>query len=61
MNSFTVHERDIVPWADDKDVPLCPFCAKSFIITRRRHHCRLCGAIMCDDCSKFLPFSSAGI
>ncbi|RXG54224.1 Rabenosyn-5, partial [Armadillidium vulgare] len=52
-------EREIVPWIENKDVPLCPFCAKSFNITRRRHHCRVCGAIMCDDCSQSLSFSYA--
>ncbi|XP_068232939.1 rabenosyn-5 [Palaemon carinicauda] len=53
------HEKNIVMWADDKDVPLCPFCARSFNIARRRHHCRLCGGIMCDECSKFLTFDYA--
>ncbi|KAK7082952.1 Rabenosyn-5 [Halocaridina rubra] len=54
-----VHEKSIVMWADDKDVPLCPFCARSFNIARRRHHCRLCGGIMCDECSEFLTFDYA--
>lgn len=53
------HEKNIVMWADDKDVPLCPFCARSFNIARRRHHCRLCGGIMCDECSKFITFDYA--
>ena len=46
-------------WANNADVPLCPSCAKSFNITRRRHHCRLCGGIMCHACSHFLDFSYA--
>ncbi|XP_071549965.1 rabenosyn-5 [Panulirus ornatus] len=53
------HERSIVMWAEDKDVPLCPFCARSFNLARRRHHCRLCGGIMCDECSHFLTFDYA--
>nr|XP_045615838.1 rabenosyn-5-like [Procambarus clarkii] len=53
------HERNIVMWAEDKDVPLCPFCARSFNLARRRHHCRLCGGIMCDECSHFLTFDYA--
>ncbi|KAG7174503.1 Rabenosyn-5-like [Homarus americanus] len=53
------HERSIVMWADDKDVPLCPFCARSFNLARRRHHCRLCGGIMCNECSHFLEFEYA--
>lgn len=47
-------EKALVPWADDGDVKLCPSCAKSFSISRRRHHCRLCGGIMCQLCSEFL-------
>ncbi|CAL4088206.1 unnamed protein product [Meganyctiphanes norvegica] len=53
------HEKNIVPWADDKDVPLCPFCARSFNVARRRHHCRICGGIMCADCTQLLSFDYA--
>lgn len=53
------HEQAIVPWIDDKDVKLCPTCAKNFHVTRRKHHCRLCGAIMCHDCTQFLSFTVA--
>ena len=48
------HEQQIVPWLEGKSVNLCPNCAKSFGLTRRQHHCRLCGSIMCHDCSLFL-------
>ncbi|XP_054163556.1 rabenosyn-5-like [Oppia nitens] len=51
-----LHERSIVVWANDVDVRLCPNCAKSFNLSRRRHHCRLCGGIMCHNCSQFLDF-----
>lgn len=54
-----VHEKNVVPWAEDKDVPLCPFCARSFNVTRRRHHCRICGGIMCADCTQHLSFDYA--
>ncbi|XP_067012088.2 rabenosyn-5 [Anabrus simplex] len=53
------HEQSIVPWIDDRDVKLCPTCAKSFHVARRKHHCRLCGAIMCHDCTHFLELTSA--
>ncbi|XP_050730072.1 rabenosyn-5-like isoform X1 [Eriocheir sinensis] len=53
------HERSIVSWAEDQDVPLCPFCARSFSLARRRHHCRLCGGIMCHDCSLMLTLQYA--
>ena len=49
----------MVPWIDGKSVNLCPNCAKSFHLARRRHHCRLCGSIMCHDCSSFLDIDDA--
>ncbi|XP_011642338.1 rabenosyn-5 [Pogonomyrmex barbatus] len=53
------HERTIVPWIDEKDVKLCPNCAKSFHLARRKHHCRLCGAVMCHNCTVFLSLINA--
>lgn len=52
-------EKSVVPWAPDSDVNLCMTCGKSFMLTRRRHHCRLCGRIVCNKCSHFLPFDLA--
>lgn len=53
------HEQSIVPWINEKDVALCPGCAKSFGITRRKHHCRLCGGVMCAECSDLVSFELA--
>lgn len=53
------HEKAVVTWVEDSDVKLCPGCAKSFNLSRRRHHCRLCGAIMCHMCSEFMDFNFA--
>lgn len=52
-------QSELVEWTADDLVKLCPYCAKSFTITRRRHHCRICGAILCHSCSKFLSYGSA--
>lgn len=48
-----------MPWIDEKDVKLCPTCAKSFHVARRKHHCRLCGAVMCHNCTIFLSLQDA--
>lgn len=48
------HEQQLVPWVDGNLVKLCPNCARKFNITRRQHHCRLCGSVMCFDCSRYL-------
>lgn len=53
------HEQELVTWLDGTTVTRCPSCAASFNITRRQHHCRLCGSIMCNSCSYFLPFKIA--
>ena len=54
-----IHEQSVVPWINEKDVSLCPNCAKSFGMTRRKHHCRLCGAVMCAECSDLVSFELA--
>ncbi|XP_078578849.1 RUN and FYVE domain-containing protein 2-like isoform X3 [Branchiostoma floridae x Branchiostoma japonicum] len=38
-------------WTDDKDVTECRQCEKLFSVSRRKHHCRNCGGIFCNDCS----------
>lgn len=52
-------EQLIVSWIDGTNVSRCPSCAASFNITRRQHHCRLCGTIMCNSCSCFLSKDKA--
>eukprot|EP01113_Clastostelium_recurvatum_P001231 TRINITY_DN10507_c2_g1_i1.p2 TRINITY_DN10507_c2_g1~~TRINITY_DN10507_c2_g1_i1.p2 ORF type:complete len:143 (-),score=33.27 TRINITY_DN10507_c2_g1_i1:75-503(-) len=38
-------------WINDADVPRCPSCCRKFGPLRRRHHCRHCGRIFCEECS----------
>ncbi|XP_073229066.1 rabenosyn-5-like isoform X2 [Porites lutea] len=47
-------ERSLVPWIADSEVKFCHLCKKQFNVARRRHHCRLCGGIMCGKCSVFV-------
>ncbi|KFR14984.1 Rabenosyn-5, partial [Opisthocomus hoazin] len=53
-------EKSVVPWVSDQDVPFCPDCGNKFNIRNRRHHCRLCGSIMCKKCMELvsLPLAS---
>lgn len=53
------HEQSVVTWVNDEDVQLCPQCAKSFNMLRRKHHCRVCGTVQCHQCSQFLLLSFA--
>ncbi|KAL3851951.1 hypothetical protein ACJMK2_015641 [Sinanodonta woodiana] len=52
-------EKTVVMWMPDADLKHCPTCGRKFSITKRRHHCRLCGSIMCDRCSHFLTYEYA--
>uniref|UniRef100_A0A0N5B3B5 FYVE-type domain-containing protein n=1 Tax=Strongyloides papillosus TaxID=174720 RepID=A0A0N5B3B5_STREA len=59
LNKKKEFEKQIVPWTPDKDTNSCTYCDAFFNITRRRHHCRLCGKLICSNCSKFLSFITA--
>ncbi|XP_061625668.1 rabenosyn-5 isoform X1 [Phyllopteryx taeniolatus] len=52
-------EKSVVSWVNDSDVPFCPDCGSKFNIRNRRHHCRLCGSIMCRKCMDFVPLPLA--
>ncbi len=38
-------------WLDDEDVDACMKCYHTFTVRQRKHHCRNCGNIFCDNCS----------
>lgn len=38
-------------WLPDHHVTHCLSCSKEFSATLRKHHCRCCGKIFCNDCS----------
>jgi len=43
-------EQSVVDWQDDAGVSNCPFCQQDFSnYGLRRHHCRLCGRVVCGD------------
>ncbi|GLD97854.1 hypothetical protein PINS_up006551 [Pythium insidiosum] len=42
-----------VDWKRDQDCPDCQLCRLVFTkLSRRRHHCRICGDVVCSDCSQ---------
>ncbi|XP_065333653.1 myotubularin-related protein 3 isoform X1 [Cloeon dipterum] len=49
----TVEEKDVFPtrWIPDHAVTRCMGCDTEFWLGRRKHHCRNCGQIFCNDCS----------
>ena len=43
-------EQTIITWEEDAKVASCPFCQQEFSsYTFRRHHCRICGRVVCGD------------
>jgi hypothetical protein len=49
FNPFT---KVAMHWKADDTTQACSTCAKPFNpLTRRRHHCRACGAVCCDVCA----------
>ncbi|WKY17095.1 hypothetical protein Q1695_001594 [Nippostrongylus brasiliensis] len=41
-----------VRWVPDEDCDQCTACSAVFTVVRRRHHCRNCGRIFCQRCSR---------
>lgn len=57
-----IAEQSVVDWEEDTKVSKCPFCQQEFVnYSFRRHHCRLCGRVVCADpttaCSSKIPLS----
>jgi serine/threonine protein kinase len=47
---LTIASRPRSVWVPDSGRLTCSRCHKVFNITRRRHHCRMCGAVYCAEC-----------
>lgn len=49
-NHIRTLEQSVVTWEDDASITECPFCHQPFSqYSFRRHHCRLCGRVVCAD------------
>lgn len=40
-------------WVPDNETTICMRCELKFSFTRRRHHCRGCGKVLCSTCCSF--------
>ena len=43
--------ENVAKWVDDGERSRCGQCRREFWLLRRRHHCRSCGEIFCNECS----------
>lgn len=51
-----------ISWQPDDAVLSCPLCQANFTWFHRKHHCRKCGRVVCNNCcSKFYSLPSASI
>ncbi|CRK96553.1 CLUMA_CG010056, isoform C [Clunio marinus] len=41
-------------WTPDESATNCNCCQTNFSITKRKHHCRSCGEVVCKNCSEHL-------
>jgi hypothetical protein len=44
---------DLTPYPQDKLCKICYACELPFTMYRRRHHCRMCGQVFCNQCSSY--------
>jgi hypothetical protein len=59
-HGYYSHPEAAANWVPDTASARCQICLAAFTLTRRRHHCRLCGHLVCDNCSHdrtYLPFA----
>ena len=47
-------------WMPDKLCKQCYSCEATFTVFRRRHHCRICGQVFCNQCSAYFVPHKAG-
>jgi rabenosyn-5 len=45
-------ERQVAVWEDEAQVEFCRICQEKFGYLLRKHHCRICGLVVCADLSR---------
>ena len=50
--SDQIQAGNTASWVADHEVSSCSVCDVGFTLFLRKHHCRRCGHVVCDHCSK---------
>ncbi|KAG6597835.1 GAF domain [Phytophthora cinnamomi] len=50
---FVLHVVDSADWVADHERSLCYVCTRPFGTFRRKHHCRMCGEVVCKNCTLY--------
>ncbi|KAG1710858.1 hypothetical protein DVH05_013581 [Phytophthora capsici] len=50
---FVLHLVDSADWVADHERNLCYVCTRPFGTFRRKHHCRMCGEVVCNNCTLY--------
>ncbi|GMF17492.1 unnamed protein product [Phytophthora lilii] len=61
-HGYYSHPEAAANWVPDTASARCQICLAAFTLIRRRHHCRLCGHLVCTNCSHdrtYLPFAGS--
>lgn len=53
-------ETDKTFWQPDTSSRICSCCSTTFSSIVRRHHCRMCGGLVCDQCSPKIKLAQYG-
>eukprot|EP00041_Stephanoeca_diplocostata_P008760 m.129978 g.129978 ORF g.129978 m.129978 type:complete len:504 (-) comp17462_c0_seq32:2211-3722(-) len=62
MHAFRLYEKSLVMWEPNNNHALCPLCMEvrfDTLFAERRHHCRLCGTVVCNACSEHVKARTA--
>lgn len=51
--TLPVAEAQLLRWMNDEEALECVLCKSEFTIFNRRHHCRKCGSLFCQDCCSY--------
>lgn len=54
-----IRGRELRAWVKNSDVLECPVCEDEFTLMRRRHHCRICGGVFCNNCTSHRHLSTS--